>query len=191
MYRATKSARQEIDKTKPSLVRKYISSPEKVFNRQKHGLLKELLIRKFKKKYGFKDPQILENEITNFIEGGKVSDIDLQRLDKKLNNILESKENNNLSLKSSHNRSLLKNTKTKNNSQTNLFLFPKIREKKNLKNSLSNQNLIKNTEKNEKTEKNESDINLSKKLKDPIIIETPKTSINRYRYRNPAEELAE
>ena len=84
MYRATKSARQEIDKTKPSLVRKYISSPEKAFNRQKHGLLKELLIRKFKKKYGSKDPQILENEITNFIEGGKVSDIDLQRLDKKL-----------------------------------------------------------------------------------------------------------
>ena len=191
MYRATKSARQEIDKTKPSLVRKYISSPEKAFNRQKHGLLKELLIRKFKKKYGTKDPQILENEITNFIEGGKVSDIDLQRLDKKLKNILESKENNNLSLKSSHNRSLLKNTKTKNNSQTNLFLFPKIREKKNLKNSISNQNLIKNTEKNEKTEKNESDINLSKQLKDPIIIETPKTSNNRYRYRNPAEELAE
>ena len=168
-----------------------ISSPEKAFNRQKHGLLKELLIRKFKKKYGTKDPQILENEITNFIEGGKVSDIDLQRLDKKLKNILESKENNNLSLKSSHNHSLLKNTKTKNNSQTNLFLFPKIREKKNLKNSISNQNLIKNTEKNEKTEKNESDINLSKQLKDPIIIETPKTSNNRYRYRNPAEELAE
>ena len=191
MCRATKSARQEVDKTKPSLVKKNIPSPEKVFNSQKRGLLKELLIRKFKKKYGSLDPQILENEITNFIEGGKVSDIDLQRLDKKLNNILESKENNNLSFKSSHNHSLLKNTKTKNNSQTNLFLFPKIREKKNLKNSLSNQNLIKNTEKNEKTEKNESDINLSKQINGPIIIETPKTSNNRYRYRNPAEELAE
>lgn len=60
---------------------------EKDFNslRQKHSKLKELLIKKFIKKYNPKEGDyIINNEITKFIKKGKFSDADLIELDKKI-----------------------------------------------------------------------------------------------------------
>ncbi len=62
---------------------------EKLINIQKREKLKGLLITKFMKKYGIKNPElILENEITKFLLGEKLTDSDLKNLDVKLKKII-------------------------------------------------------------------------------------------------------
>jgi len=60
-----------------------------LINIQKREKLKGLLITKFMKKYGIKNPElILENEITKFLLGEKLTDSDLKNLDVKLKKII-------------------------------------------------------------------------------------------------------
>jgi len=62
---------------------------EKLINIQKREKLKGLLITKFMKKYGIKNPEtVLEQEISKFMLGEKLSDGDLKNLDEKLKKII-------------------------------------------------------------------------------------------------------
>ena len=62
-------------------------------NFQKRKKLKELLINKFSDKSGVKNrDQVLENEVTKFIQSEKLNDVDLQRLDAKLKLIFDSRK---------------------------------------------------------------------------------------------------
>ena len=71
-----------------------INPRERLINLQKREKLKGLLITKFMKKYGIKNPEkILEDEITKFLQGEKLNDADLQRLDAKIHRLLLEKKN--------------------------------------------------------------------------------------------------
>jgi hypothetical protein len=64
-------------------------SVDKLIPVQRREKLKNLLIVKFMKKYGIKQPEILlEEEITNFINGEKLTDADLRRFDKRLRELV-------------------------------------------------------------------------------------------------------
>jgi len=68
---------------------------EKLINIQKREKLKGLLITKFMKKYGIKNPeQLLQKEISKFLEGEKLTDADLKRLDEKLRKLLSDNQAN-------------------------------------------------------------------------------------------------
>ena len=65
------------------------NSKVRLINIQKRDKLKGLLITKFMKKYGIKNPELLlENEIKNFLEGEKLTDSDLKQLDEKIRRLL-------------------------------------------------------------------------------------------------------
>jgi hypothetical protein len=67
-------------------------SKEKLINIQKREKLKGLLITKFMKKFGIKNPEkILEDEISKFLQGQTLSNADLERLDYKLKKLLADK----------------------------------------------------------------------------------------------------
>ena len=97
-YRTTKAANAErlkLGQTGKSI----ISNPrERLMNLQKREKLKGLLITKFMQKYGIKHPEnYLESEINKFLQGEKLNDADLQRLDSKIHKLLlqdKSKFNN-------------------------------------------------------------------------------------------------
>ena len=110
-YRTTKSSIREAEQNKLAGVgQSIINHRERLLNLQKRQKLKDLLITKFMQKYGIKNPEeILEDEITKFLQGEKLTDADLKRLDEKVKQILKenaAKEN----LKNSLTKSLQGNT---------------------------------------------------------------------------------
>ena len=93
-YRTTKSSNQQRMNTNLSKNGAAIINPkERLVNLQKREKLKGLLITKFMKKYGIKNPEkILEDEISKFLQGEKLNDADLQRLDAKIHRMLMDKK---------------------------------------------------------------------------------------------------
>ncbi len=93
-YRSTKAAMREAQQNKLSGAGQYIVNPhERLINLQKREKLKGLLITKFMKKYGINHPEkILEDEINKFLQGEKLNDADLQRLDAKIRRLLMEKK---------------------------------------------------------------------------------------------------
>lgn len=91
-YRTTKSSQQN----RTNLAKNgaaVINPKERLINLQKREKLKGLLITKFMKKYGIKNPEkLLEDEITKFLQGEKLNDADLQRLDAKIHRLLMDKK---------------------------------------------------------------------------------------------------
>jgi hypothetical protein len=64
-------------------------SKDRLINIQKRDKLKGLLITKFMKKYGIRNPEIyLEDEIKKFLEGEKLTDMDLKNLDEKIRRLI-------------------------------------------------------------------------------------------------------
>ena len=112
LCRSTKAAQREYEQSKLSSIGKSImTSQQRLLNFQKRKKLKDLLLNKFMKKYKLRNPeQFIDNEITKFVQGEKLSDIDLQNLDNKIEKILTSR-------KSYHN---LKSTLSNNLSEQNL-----------------------------------------------------------------------
>ena len=93
-YRTTKAANSErlkLGQTGQSI----LANPRKrLINLQKRQKLKDLLITKFMQKYGIKHPEFyLENEINKFLQGEKLNDVDLQRLDAKIHRMLQAQKN--------------------------------------------------------------------------------------------------
>ena len=92
-YRTTKSSMLSAEKTRfTGAGKNIINQRERLLNLQKRQKLKDLLITKFMQKYGVKNPEkILEEEITKFLQGEKLTDADLKRLDIKVKNLLQKK----------------------------------------------------------------------------------------------------
>ena len=185
LHRSTKLGREEAEKNKLSGAGKNVINPhpkERLLNFQKRKKLKELLINKFSDKFGLKDrDQVLENEITNFIQSEKLNDRDLQRLDAKLKLIFDSRKKKEQlkttlasSLQDKNNFNNNTNTINLNKSQPNLL--PEINNTQNPKSTIDiNSNTL-----NPPREK---------KLKASASMEV--IPHQRRIYRNPEEELAE
>jgi hypothetical protein len=180
LQRSTRAAREEAEKGKLTGVGHSVINPkERLLNFQKRQKLKDLLITKFMQKYGLNQPdQVLEKEITQFLQGEKLNDVDLQRLDAKIKRIFQNRKANQ-QLKSTLTQSLLDRNSNLNKSQPDLL--PRIQDQNN--NNLSstiNQNVDYNK------------INIipkERKLRPSASVEMPRGG--RRKYRNPEEELAE
>ena len=132
-YRATRTAlqnRQYSAKTRP-----LINPRECLINQPKRQKLKNLLMTKFMQKYNIKDPnEFLDLVLTQFIQGERLNDIDLKKLDLKICRL--NKEFNN----KNQNRNKLENYSTMPlktdiniNHIHNNDLLNNLREEKNIK----------------------------------------------------------
>ena len=130
-YRTTKSSMRSADKDRFSRSgQNVINQRERLLNLQKRQKLKDLLITKFMQKYGINNPEeILEDEITKFLQGEKLNDVDLKRLDMKVKNLLKQRAS----------KEKLKNTLTKSLQETtaNNVVLPKIQKNDNIDNTLA------------------------------------------------------
>ena len=132
-YRATRTAlqnRQYSAKTRP-----LINPRECLINQPKRQKLKNLLMTKFMQKYNIKDPnEFVDLVLTQFIQGERLNDIDLKKLDLKICRL--NKEFNN----KNQNRNKLENystmplkTEININHIHNNDLLNNLREEKNIK----------------------------------------------------------
>lgn len=88
-YRATQSAlrKRQLSGTHK---RSFINPKERLLNQHKREKLKTLLITKFTQKYNIRNPnEILEPIITEFIQSEKLNDMDLKRLDIKIQKLIK------------------------------------------------------------------------------------------------------
>ena len=162
--------------------RSIINQKECLLNLQKRQKLKDLLITKFMQKYGIKNADlILEEEISKFLQGEKLNDKDLKRLDMKVRKLLNEKI--------SKDKLKEKLTQSLQGISSNEIL-PKIETSKTIENntiSPKTRNLkpttIINTEPSMDTLCQK---NLSNSLYNPL-----KTYGNKRMYKKPEEELAE
>ena len=94
-FRSTRSALKE--EQRRNIRNNIINPKERLMNLQKRKKLKDLLIHKFMDKYSIKyNDQMLENEISNFIQKEKINDVDLQRLDNKIKRMLRNNSAKNI-----------------------------------------------------------------------------------------------
>ena len=184
-YRATKSSMRSAEKNRFSGTGyNVINQRERLLNLQKRQKLKDLLITKFMQKYGIKNPEeILEKEITKFLQGEKLTDVDLKRLDMKVKNLLKQKAS----------KEKLKNTLTQSLQETtpNQVVLPKIESKKDLDNSIS-PTIVKTQPTRLSTEPTENTLGqnkLSSSVYTPLNTFGPKNY--KIKYKKPEEELAE
>ncbi len=186
-FRTTKSSLREAEKNKlAGAGQTIVSHRERLLNLQKRQKLKDLLITKFMHKYGIKNPEkILEDEITKFLQGQKLTDADLKRLDFKVKKLLSEKASKE-KLKNSLTQSL---PEIPTNKGINL-----INKKTNLNindTPLGIDNLPSNRGKSQQriisTEPGISTLN------QPKLSSSMYSPVNRYRkvYKSPEEELAE
>lgn len=93
--RSTSKGAKLSDKNSMSYSSRSSDTRDRLINMQKRDKLKGLLITKFMKKYGIKNPEkILHDEISKFLEGEKLTDADLKRFDEKLRKLLAEKQQN-------------------------------------------------------------------------------------------------
>ena len=191
-FRATRTAFQKRQySAKP---RSLINPRECLINQPKRKKLKNLLMTKFIEKYNIKDPnEFLDLVLTQFIQGERLNDIDLKKLDLKINRL--NKEFNNKS--------------ERKNTLQNLSSIPLKTEININKNSSSN---ILNNFSNKKNIKNKNKANQIKNLKNDFPSLTPSNkmisrtesnifknkgenqylnTISRNKIKTPEEELAE
>ena len=184
-YRATKSSMRSAEKDRFSGTGyNVINQRERLLNLQKRQKLKDLLITKFMQKYGIKNPEeILENEITKFLQGEKLTDVDLKRLDMKVKNLLKQKAS----------KEKLKNSLTQSLQETtpNQVVLPKIESKKEMDNTIS-PTIVKTQPTRLSTEPTENTLRqkkLSSSVYTPLNTFGPKNY--KIKYKKPEEELAE
>ena len=89
-YRTTKAAMRERQTANLTGAGQSIINPrERLLNLQKRERLKGLLITKFCRKYGIEHPEeILESEVEKFLNGERLTEADIQRLDAKIRQLL-------------------------------------------------------------------------------------------------------
>ena len=189
-YRATKSSMRSAEKNRfTGTGQNIINQRDRLLNLQKRQKLKDLLITKFMQKYGINNPeQILEDEITKFLQGEKLNDVDLKRLDLKVKNLLRQKASKE-KLKNSLTQSLQENTLNQNQ-----VVLPKIESKKELDNNTINTISPKIT-KNQPTRLSTEPSNLKEQPKLSSSVYTPLNTMGpksyKIKYKKPEEELAE
>ena len=177
-YRTTKSFMNSLDKKNSSSVGKTIlNQREKLLNLQKRQKLKDLLITKFMQKYGIKNvDEILDEEISKFIQGERLTDKDLKRLDAKIKRLLQEKLSKNR----------LKERLTQNLQGTSSEeILPKIENRTNI-----NNNTISAMHQEPKIINTEPSINIVNQ-KGSSFYRPINTLSNKFRFKKPEEELAE
>ena len=178
-YRTTKSTMRSVDKTNLSCAgRNIINQRERLINLQKRQKLKDLLITKFMQKYKIKNfEKALEDEITKFLQGEKLNDQDLKRLDIKIRGLLKEK-----ATKDRLKEKLTQSLQNKND------ILPKIESKNIDDNTLA----PRITSPKPKILTTEPIINtLQKKSLSTSTYSPINTYGSKRRYKNPEEELAE
>ena len=191
-YRATRTAlqnRQYSAKTRP-----LINPRECLINQPKRQKLKNLLMTKFMQKYNIKDPnEFLDLVLTQFIQGERLNDIDLKKLDLKicrLNKEFNNKNQNrnklenystmplktDININHIHNNDLLNNL----HEEKNIKIKNKANQIKNLKNEFPS--LKPNSKTVARTESNIF------KSKENSCYTSP---INRKMIKSPEQELEE
>ena len=191
-YRATRTAlqnRQYSAKTRP-----LINPRECLINQPKRQKLKNLLMTKFMQKYNIKDPnEFLDLVLTQFIQGERLNDIDLKKLDLKicrLNKEFNNKNQNRnkledystmplkteININHIHNNDLLNNL----HEEKNIKIKNKANQIKNLKNEFPS--LKPNSKTVARTESNIF------KSKENSCYTSP---INRKMIKSPEQELEE
>ena len=161
-----------------------INHRERLLNLQKKQKIKDLLITKFMQKYGIKNPEkLLKDEISKFLQGEKLTDTDLKRLDNKVKKLLKEKTKKE-NLKSRLTQSLPEITPNTLNTQRTILKNENEFEENNMnsKRGKSQQKIL-------STESGTNTINK------PILFSSIYSPMNRNRnrrvYKNPEEELAE
>lgn len=178
-YRTTKSTMHSVDKAYLSGVgRNIMNQRERLLNLQKRQKLKDLLITKFMQKYKIKNfEKALEDEITKFLQGEKLNDQDLKRLDIKIRGLLKEK-----ATKDRLKEKLTQSLQNKND------ILPKIESKNIDDNTLA----PRITSPKPKILTTEPIINtLQKKSLSTSTYSPINTYGSKRRYKNPEEELAE
>ena len=189
-FRTTKSSLREADNTLAGAGKTIISHRQRLLNLQKNQKIKDLLITKFMQKYGIKHPEkLLEEEITKFLQGQKLTDADLRSLDNKVKKLLNEKSSNEAT-KNKLTQSLPEIPQSRGLTLNNKKTYLKTED------DLTNKDILNKRGKSQQkilsTEPGISTINqpkLSSSLNYPINT----ISNNRYRrvYKKPEEELAE
>ena len=178
-YRTTKSTMRSVDKAYLSGVgRNIMNQRERLLNLQKRQKLKDLLITKFMQKYKIKNfEKALEDEITKFLQGEKLNDQDLKRLDIKIRGLLKEK-----ATKDRLKEKLTQSLQNKND------ILPKI-ESKNIDDNTLAPRITSPTQKILTTEP------IVNTLQKKSLSTSTYSPINTYgskrKYKNPEEELAE
>ena len=187
---------RDLPRTTKSL-NKYSSPKERLLNLKKREKLKNLLIAKFSQKYKLDNTdEILDTTINEFIQNEKLTDVDLKRLNVRIQKLIKEKTaKNKLKSKLVHtynNKDLTKNNTEQEVSKEYHALKPQM------SNTISNNKIVKDI-------KIKNEFPTINPITSYINIMTPpqrllKNSANnsfdikrhqiRY-YRNPAEELAE
>ena len=178
-YRTTKSTMRSVDKAYLSGVgRNIMNQRERLLNLQKRQKLKDLLITKFMQKYKIKNfEKTLEDEITKFLQGEKLNDQDLKRLDIKIRGLLKEK-----ATKDRLKEKLTQSLQNKNE------ILPKIESKNIDDNTLA----PRITSPKPKILTTEPIVNtLQKKSLSTSTYSPINTYGSKRRYKNPEEELAE
>jgi len=179
-YRATKSSMRSADKNNLSGAgRNIINQREKLLNLQKRQKLKDLLITKFMLKYGIKNAdEILDEEISKFLQGERLTDQDLKRLDVKIKRLLKEKASKDR-LKQKLTQSL--------QGMTSDDVLPKINNRNTIEtDTISTMNQKPKILNTERTINTLGQKDFSSSLYNPM-----KTLNNKRRFKKPEEELAE
>ena len=183
-YRATKSSMRSADKNNLAGVgRNIINQRERLLNLQKRQKLKDLLITKFMQKYGIQNSEeILESEISKFLQGEKLNDQDLKRLDIKVKTLLKEKAS-----KERLKQKLEENFQKKS---TNNDILPRIDNMNNIENNSTTPKIINPKPKILSTEPTMNTLNQPKN-KTTSSYNPLNTFCAKKKYKKPEEELAE
>ena len=162
---------------------KILNQRERLLNLQKRQKLKDLLITKFMQKYKIKNyEKVMEEEITKFLQGEKLNEQDLKRLDLKIKGLL--KEN--------ASKERLKQKLTKSLQVDNLKnnVLPKIDTKKLIDDNTLSPKIINQKTKIINTEPLIDTLNNKRSLSSSMY--SPMNAYGSKRiYKKPEEELAE
>ena len=162
---------------------KILNQRERLLNMQKRQKLKDLLITKFMQKYKIKNyEKVMEEEITKFLQGEKLNEQDLKRLDLKIKGLL--KEN--------ASKERLKQKLTKSLQVDNLKnnVLPKIDTKKLIDDNTLSPKIINQKTKIINTEPLIDTLNNKRSLSSSMY--SPMNAYGSKRiYKKPEEELAE
>ena len=195
------------------------SPSQRLLNLNKRQKLKHLLLMKFMEKYNLNYPdQNVEKEVSDFVQGEKLTDRDLQRLNYKIQRLVRNSSAKRLLEKTMNKKldnSLLKDMNNYDSSITNVKLFsPKIKtnpdnftDLNNINNNtINNNNLNQKNEvvslpivnENKEKEKNDNENKTLKHSQSAINIANNTFSIfpkysyyNKKIFKSPEEELAE
>ena len=160
--------------------RSIVNQRERLLNLQKRQKLKDLLITKFMQKYKIKNfEKILEDEITKFLQGEKLNEQDLKRLDIKIKGLLKEK--------ASKERLKENLTKSLQGVQSSKELLPKI-ETKNIDDNTLSPRIINPKPKILSTESLTNTLGIESKKPSKY---NPMNTYGSKRYKKPEEVLAE